>query len=176
MVCVVFQSETRQQLSKFEGQNSISSADFYGNGPGSSRRDDYYNTGPDLQDIRDGMKQSVTKVAGRLSNIANGIVSSLQVGTGKRNENWLKWLIVSFKVDSVQWNFSGVDWIKPETKTLERLPLKREMEQQCDFRGEISQHAKVVSSEMFHCNEVSRSMTVPFLLITVCCSQVFMTF
>ena len=77
--------ETRQQLAKFEGQSSISSSDFYGNGPGSSgsgRRDDYYNTGPDLQDIRDGMKQSVTKVAGRLSNIANGIVSSLQVSGG----------------------------------------------------------------------------------------------
>ena len=72
------------QLSKFEGQNSISSADFYGNGPGSSgggnrHNDQYYNTGPDLQDIRDGMKQSVTKVAGRISNLANGIVNSLQV-------------------------------------------------------------------------------------------------
>ena len=79
------QAETKSQLSKFEGQNSISSADFYGSGPGSSGRrgnEDYYNTGPDLQDLRDGMKQSVTKVAGRISNLANGIVNSLQVRRG----------------------------------------------------------------------------------------------
>ena len=82
LLCNLFQFETKQTLTKFEGQQSISSADFYGGGPSGrsySNNDNYYNTGPDLQEIRDGVKQGVTKVAGKLSNLANGLVNSIQV-------------------------------------------------------------------------------------------------
>ncbi len=74
----------KQNLSKFEGKNSISSADFFGgNGPSSqsSRQQNYYGSaGPDIQDIKDGVKQGVTKVAGKISSLTNGIISSIQVG------------------------------------------------------------------------------------------------
>ncbi|XP_064629606.1 ADP-ribosylation factor GTPase-activating protein 2-like isoform X2 [Lineus longissimus] len=70
--------EHKQKLSQFDGHSSISSDDYYGDGRRSSKTD-YYNTGPDLQDIKDGVRQGVTKVAGKLSNIANGVMSSLQV-------------------------------------------------------------------------------------------------
>ena len=71
-------------MSKFEGQASISSADFFGGGPGSSSsrqggRNDYLDQGPDLDEIRASVRQGVNKVAGRLSNIANGVMNSIQV-------------------------------------------------------------------------------------------------
>ena len=80
-----WQFETKQTISKFEGQRGISSADFFGGGPGSSaaassQRRDYYDSGPDLGDIKDSVKQGVHKVAGRLSNIASGVMNSIQVG------------------------------------------------------------------------------------------------
>jgi len=43
-----------------------------------------YGSGPDFQDFKDGVKQGVTKVAGRLSNIASGVMNSLQVCIMKR--------------------------------------------------------------------------------------------
>ena len=70
-------------MSKFEGQASISSADFFGGGPGSasqqSGRNDYLDSGPDIDEIRASVRQGVNKVAGRLSNIANGVMNSIQV-------------------------------------------------------------------------------------------------
>ena len=69
-------------MTKFDGEKGISSADFFGGGPGSSgasRRSDNYDTGPDLAEIKDSVKQGVHKVAGRLSNIANGVMNSIQV-------------------------------------------------------------------------------------------------
>nr|XP_034333111.1 ADP-ribosylation factor GTPase-activating protein 2 isoform X1 [Crassostrea gigas] len=68
--------ETRQNLSRFEGSNSISSSQFFGNEP--AGRKNYSNNAPDLQDIKDGVRQGVTKVAGKLSNLASGVMSSLQ--------------------------------------------------------------------------------------------------
>lgn len=67
----------KQNMARFEGSSSISSADFYGDS--SSNRQQNYNSGPDFQDIKDGVKQGVTKVAGKLSTLANGVMSSLQV-------------------------------------------------------------------------------------------------
>lgn len=67
---------------KFQGSSSISSDDYFGNGQQSNRGagSGYgnYNT-PDIQEIKDGVKQGVTKVAGKLSNLASGVMSSLQV-------------------------------------------------------------------------------------------------
>ncbi|RUS82029.1 hypothetical protein EGW08_010220 [Elysia chlorotica] len=74
--------EAKQSLSRLEGQTSISSEDFFGGGSGGSRsnssRQSYNNPTPDLQDIKDGVRQGVTKVAGKISSLANGVMSSLQ--------------------------------------------------------------------------------------------------
>ncbi|XP_069102474.1 ADP-ribosylation factor GTPase-activating protein 2-like isoform X4 [Argopecten irradians] len=67
----------KQNMSRFEGSSSISSADFYGDSS-SKRSQNYGNAGPDLQDIKDGVRQGVTKVAGKLSTLANGVMNSLQ--------------------------------------------------------------------------------------------------
>ncbi|XP_055938749.1 ADP-ribosylation factor GTPase-activating protein 2-like isoform X2 [Argiope bruennichi] len=70
--------ERKAMLTKFEGSNSISSDDFFGND--STRRSasaSSYNT-PNLYDIKEGVRDGVTRVAGRLSSIANGVMSSLQ--------------------------------------------------------------------------------------------------
>ena len=74
------QYETKQNLSRLEGSTSISSDDFFGGGSGGGRRNQSYgNSQVDMQDIKDGVKQGVTKVAGKMSSLANGIMSSLQV-------------------------------------------------------------------------------------------------
>ncbi|XP_046575566.1 LOW QUALITY PROTEIN: ADP-ribosylation factor GTPase-activating protein 2-like [Haliotis rubra] len=73
--------EVRQNLSRLDGKSSISSDDVFGRSDkGSSRggSSSQYYASPDLQDIRDGVKQGVTKVAGKISNLANGVLSSLQ--------------------------------------------------------------------------------------------------
>lgn len=35
---------------------------------------------PDLSGLKDGMREGVTKMAGKLSNIANNVVNTIQVG------------------------------------------------------------------------------------------------
>ncbi|GIY07086.1 ADP-ribosylation factor GTPase-activating protein 2 [Caerostris darwini] len=70
--------ERKANLTKFEGSSSISSDDFFGND--SSRRTasaSSYNT-PNLYEIKEGVRDGVTRVAGRISSIANGVMSSLQ--------------------------------------------------------------------------------------------------
>ena len=70
------QYELKQSLQRFEGSSSISSADLFGNGqPRSNMRSE----GPDLAEIKEGVRQGVTKVAGKLSNLANGVITSIQV-------------------------------------------------------------------------------------------------
>jgi len=84
--------ETKQNLRKYEGSSSISSAELFGNGStgrngggggGGGGRSEYNgNTGSDLSDIKEGVRQGVTKVAGRLSSLANGVMTSLQDNYG----------------------------------------------------------------------------------------------
>lgn len=69
--------ERRTNLSRFEGSNCISSEDFFSNGS-SQRNPSPTYSGPNLYDIKEGVKDGVTKVAGRLSSLANGVMSSLQ--------------------------------------------------------------------------------------------------
>jgi ADP-ribosylation factor GTPase-activating protein 2/3 len=76
--------EMKQNLSKFDGQSSISSADLFGGGGPSprSQSSDYGGTAPDLAEIKEGVRQGVTKVAGKLSSLANGVISSIQDNYG----------------------------------------------------------------------------------------------
>uniref|UniRef100_A0A182IT38 Uncharacterized protein n=1 Tax=Anopheles atroparvus TaxID=41427 RepID=A0A182IT38_ANOAO len=79
--------ERSTNLSKFQGSTSISSADYFGNGSsmGSGGRSGagsrgpalQYN-GPDLDDVKESVRQGVTKVAGRLSNLASDVMNSIQ--------------------------------------------------------------------------------------------------
>lgn len=39
---------------------------------------DIHYSGPDLEDVRESVRQGVTKVAGRLSSLASGVMTSLQ--------------------------------------------------------------------------------------------------
>jgi len=80
--------ETKQNLRKYEGNSSISSAEFFGNGgdgkPGGGGRKTSYSqsAGHDMSDIKEGVRQGVSKVAGRLSNLASGVMSSIQNNYG----------------------------------------------------------------------------------------------
>ncbi|XP_053677054.1 ADP-ribosylation factor GTPase-activating protein 2 [Anopheles nili] len=74
-------------LSKFQGSTSISSADYFGHGSsmgpggnrsGGSRGPALQYNGPDLDDMKESVRQGVTKVAGRLSTLANDVMNSIQ--------------------------------------------------------------------------------------------------
>lgn len=69
--------ERKANLTRFEGSSSISSEDFFGSDSRRSTSASAYNT-PNLYDIKEGVRDGVTKVAGRISSIANGVMSSLQ--------------------------------------------------------------------------------------------------
>uniref|UniRef100_T1PL84 Putative GTPase activating protein for Arf n=1 Tax=Musca domestica TaxID=7370 RepID=T1PL84_MUSDO len=82
--------DVSSNLSRFQGSSSISSADYFGDGSSQSSRGGSrgaagaYNTGvvnfqaPDLDDVKESVRQGVHKVAGRLSSLANDVMSSLQ--------------------------------------------------------------------------------------------------
>ncbi|XP_073840583.1 ADP-ribosylation factor GTPase activating protein 3 isoform X1 [Musca autumnalis] len=81
--------DVSSNLSRFQGSSSISSADYFGDGSSQSSRGSRggaggYNTGvvnfqaPDLDDVKESVRQGVHKVAGRLSSLANDVMSSLQ--------------------------------------------------------------------------------------------------
>jgi len=62
-------------LCQFEGSTSISSADLFG-------RPQVEYSGlqtPDFDDVKESVKLGVTKVAGKISSLANGVMSSIQV-------------------------------------------------------------------------------------------------
>uniref|UniRef100_A0A182M4J9 Arf-GAP domain-containing protein n=1 Tax=Anopheles culicifacies TaxID=139723 RepID=A0A182M4J9_9DIPT len=75
------------------GSTSISSADYFGHGSssmgsggggggagrsGGSRGPALQYNGPDLEDVRESVRQGVTKVAGRLSSLASDVMNSIQ--------------------------------------------------------------------------------------------------
>ncbi|XP_043584513.1 ADP-ribosylation factor GTPase-activating protein 2 isoform X1 [Bombus pyrosoma] len=78
--------ERKNNLRRFEGSSSISSADYFGTGSSTvtsptsslSIRLSGGRTGVDLDDVRESVRQGVNKVAGRISSLANAAVSSLQ--------------------------------------------------------------------------------------------------
>lgn len=74
-------------LNRFQGSRAISSSDYFGDGTQggsmSNRGSAGYATGvnfnaPDLDDVKESVRQGVHKVAGRLSNLANDVMTSLQ--------------------------------------------------------------------------------------------------
>ncbi|KRF84814.1 ADP-ribosylation factor GTPase-activating protein 2 isoform X2 [Drosophila virilis] len=80
-------ADVSANLNRFQGSRAISSSDYFGDGaPGggmSNRGSGGYTTGvnfnaPDLDDVKESVRQGVHKVAGRLSNLANDVMSSLQ--------------------------------------------------------------------------------------------------
>ncbi|XP_069696142.1 ADP-ribosylation factor GTPase-activating protein 2 isoform X2 [Periplaneta americana] len=75
--------ERKANLSRFEGSSSISSAEYFGTGSshnsgGGAGGGGSHLSAPDLEDVKESVRQGVTKVAGKLSSIANGVMSSIQ--------------------------------------------------------------------------------------------------
>lgn len=64
-------------MSRFQGSASISSDDFFGDPDKKAARASYQ--GPDLQAMKADFKEGVSKAAGRLSSLANSVMSSIQV-------------------------------------------------------------------------------------------------
>ena len=78
ILTLIFQSGQDANLSRFQGSSSISSAEYF------NRQETTYAAGrgmqtPDMEDVKESVRQGVTKVAGRLSNLASGAMSQLQV-------------------------------------------------------------------------------------------------
>merc|ERR1712133_78486 len=78
-------SEKDANLSRFQGSNSISSDMYFnrdtGAGAGGMRQSSSYASGfqaPDMDDVKESVRHGVTKVAGRLSGMASGVMSSIQ--------------------------------------------------------------------------------------------------
>ncbi|KAH8419592.1 hypothetical protein KR222_008128 [Zaprionus bogoriensis] len=81
-------ADVSANLNRFQGSRAISSSDYFGDGTsagGISNRSSGggYSTAvnfnaPDLDDVKESVRQGVHKVAGRLSNLANDVMSSLQ--------------------------------------------------------------------------------------------------
>lgn len=72
--------EVQSTLNRFQGSSSISSSDLFGTNQQGNNNYSHMNTfqPPDLDDVRESVRQGVTKVAGKLSSLANGVMSSLQ--------------------------------------------------------------------------------------------------
>ncbi|XP_075981886.1 ADP-ribosylation factor GTPase activating protein 3 [Anticarsia gemmatalis] len=71
--------ERDSNLSRFQGSTSISSADYFGgDAPRQQRQPGFSVSAPDLDEVRESVRAGVTRVAGRLSSLANGVVSSIQ--------------------------------------------------------------------------------------------------
>lgn len=69
--------EHQANLSRFQGSSSISSSEYFGNGKDVSSSGSKFQA-PDLEDVRESVRQGVTKVAGKISSLANGVMSSIQ--------------------------------------------------------------------------------------------------
>lgn len=71
--------QSMDNTNRFQGASSISSADYFGRSSDRSPRSGgTLVQAPDLDDVKESVRVGVTKVAGRLSNIASGVMSSIQ--------------------------------------------------------------------------------------------------
>lgn len=84
MVHESFKWEQKNNLRRFEGSSSISSADYFGTksptSPTSQLSMGFRDRagGIDIDDVRESFRQGVDKVAGKLSSLANAAVNSIQ--------------------------------------------------------------------------------------------------
>lgn len=69
--------EAKANLSRFQGSSSISSAEFFGNGKDNTHTSSHVQM-YDMDDVKESVRQGVTKVAGKLGTMANDLMSSLQ--------------------------------------------------------------------------------------------------
>ncbi|XP_015786921.1 ADP-ribosylation factor GTPase-activating protein 2 isoform X1 [Tetranychus urticae] len=78
--------EQRTTLSKFEGSNAISSDDYFGRSNNKTRSGSYTsglsNVTANLYDVKEGVRDGVSRVAGRLSSLATDVMSSFQEKVG----------------------------------------------------------------------------------------------
>nr|CAH0109315.1 unnamed protein product [Daphnia galeata] len=76
------EQERRSNLSRFQGSSGISSSDYFGTGnTGRSKNTAgpaYNIQTPDLDEVKESVRQGVTKVASKLSSLANDFASSIQ--------------------------------------------------------------------------------------------------
>jgi len=76
------QEEAGPDLSRFQGSSSISSAQYFGREEQTSYGSGGYGassiTTPDMEDVKESVRQGVTKVAGKLSGMASGVMTQLQ--------------------------------------------------------------------------------------------------
>ncbi|XP_037069955.1 ADP-ribosylation factor GTPase-activating protein 2-like [Pollicipes pollicipes] len=71
--------EAQQNINRFQGARGISSADYFGEAqPAARGGGGPMMQAPDLEDVKESVRQGVTKVAGKLGTLANGVMSSLQ--------------------------------------------------------------------------------------------------
>ncbi|XP_034477310.1 ADP-ribosylation factor GTPase-activating protein 2 [Drosophila innubila] len=81
-------ADVSANLNRFQGSRAISSSDYFGDGSSGGGMTNRSSTGgystavnfnaPDLDDVKESVRQGVHKVAGRLSNLANDVMTSLQ--------------------------------------------------------------------------------------------------
>lgn len=81
-VCFFFfvQNDRNNAASRFQGSTSISSEDYFGDPNRKQTKSTGVNyQGPDLATMKADFKEGVSKAAGRLSSLANSVMSSIQV-------------------------------------------------------------------------------------------------
>ncbi|CAM4756178.1 unnamed protein product [Rotaria magnacalcarata] len=71
-------SDRNNVTSRFQGNTSISSEDYFGD-PNKKSQDRSNYHGPDMATMKADFKEGVSKAAGRLSSLANSVMSSIQL-------------------------------------------------------------------------------------------------